>query len=129
MTLATLLFFCRRPTILAVMEFVNAINIKDDSFDSFSDSSSTEESKHESSTDMADEQVSVTGDDLVVKGLLGRGKSRTIFSLTLNLASAQILLMKENEDKLATLSQDNLLTDIKVNFSLTSVLNDQLLMP
>lgn len=49
-----------------------------------------------------------------VKGLLGKGKTRVVFNITLNMARAQILLMNEDETKLAVLSQDNLLTDIKV---------------
>ncbi|KAK4786568.1 hypothetical protein SAY86_010401 [Trapa natans] len=112
-TLATLSFFCRRPTIVAIIEFVNAINIEDENTESFSDNSSVA-IKHGSPKDVAEDQLSVAVEDSIVKGLLGKGKSRTIFNLKLNMASAQILLMNENEAKLATLSQDNLLTDIKV---------------
>ena len=115
MTLATLSFFCRRPTIIAVMEFANAVTIKDESYESFSDNSSAVGVKHDiSSEDPADNPQSTNVEEPVVKGLLGKGKSRIIFNLTLNMAHAQILLMNENETKLATLSQENLLTDIKV---------------
>ena len=61
-----------------------------------------------------DKQVSDVLEERVAQGFIGKGKSRVIFYLTLQMARAQILLMKENGSKLATLSQDNFLTDIKV---------------
>lgn len=114
MTLATLSFFCRRPTILAIVEFVNAINTEDESCESFSDSSSAMVKSGLSREDVADGMHSVTAEEPVVKSLLGKGKTRIVFKLTLKMARAQILLLNENEAKLATLSQDNLLADIKV---------------
>lgn len=118
MTLSTLSFFCRRPTILAVMDFANAVTIEDENCESFSDGSSAVGVKHDiSSEDPVDNQQATNFDEPVVKGLLGKGKSRIIFNLTLNMSHAQILLMNENETKLATLSQENLLTDIKVWFT------------
>ncbi|POO03118.1 Vacuolar protein sorting-associated protein [Trema orientale] len=114
-TLATLSFFCRRPTILAIMEFVNAINIEDGGLESFSDNSSGAVAKHGiPRDDVIDDQLSTTTQEAVVKGLLGKGKSRIVFNITLNMKRAQILLLNEDETKLASLSQDNLLTDIKV---------------
>ena len=111
-------FFCRRPTILAIMEFVNAINIEDDSCDSFSDDSSGAVLKHGISGDSAvGDQLSTTTQEAVVKGFLGKGKSRVVFNIKLNMKRAQILLMNENDTKLASLSQDNLLMDIKVVIS------------
>ncbi|XP_022737877.1 uncharacterized protein LOC111290709 isoform X2 [Durio zibethinus] len=127
-TLATLSFFCRRPTILAIMEFANAVTIEDESHESFSDNSSAVGVKHDiSSEDRADNQQSTSIEEPVVKGLLGKGKSRIIFNLKLNMTHAQILLMNENETKLATLSQENLLTDIKVfpsSFSINASLGN-----
>ncbi|KAL5551261.1 hypothetical protein UlMin_001437, partial [Ulmus minor] len=127
-TLATLSFFCRRPTILAIMDFVNAINMDDESCESFSDNSSGAIVKHGSSRqDVVDDQLSTTTQEAVVEGLLGRGKSRVVFNITLNMARAQILLMNEDETKLASLSQDNLLMDIKVfpsSFSIKAALGN-----
>ncbi|XP_059641926.1 uncharacterized protein LOC132283907 [Cornus florida] len=128
-TLSTLSFFCRRPTILAIMEFVNAVNVKDESCESFGDNSSIAIVHHDSSReDVVDNLQSTTVEEpVVVKGLLGKGKSRIIFYLTLKMARAQILLMNENGTKLATLSQDNLLTDIKVfpsSFSIKAALGN-----
>lgn len=114
-TLATLSFFCRRPTILAIMEFVNAINTRDDGLESFNDSpSNIIEQNDVSKKTEVDNQAADVVEEPVAKSLLGKGKSRVIFYLMLNMARAQIFLMKENGSKLATLSQDNFLTDIKV---------------
>lgn len=114
-TLATLSFFCRRPTILAVMEFVSAINMKDDNSEYFSENSTGVEMK----SDNFEEEASNTrqiAQEAVVKGILGKGKSRVVLNLTLRMARAQIFLMNEKEKKISTLSQDNLLADIKVYF-------------
>ena len=100
------------------MDFVNAINIEDGSCESFSDNSSGAVVKHDTPrNDVSDDQQSTTTQEAVVKGLLGKGKSRVVFNVTLNMKRAQILLMNEDETKLASLSQDNLLTDIKVYLS------------
>lgn len=127
-TLATLSFFSRRPTVLAIIEFVNAISAEDESCESCSEDSSASDMENDGSKEDVDNHNSTHGEskedvdnhnstdieEPVVKGLLGKGKSRIIFCLTLNMARAQILLMKEDEAKLAILSMDNLLTDIKV---------------
>lgn len=97
------------------MEFVNAINVEDEKCETFSDNSPSAMVKHDSSgDDIVDDQDLTTIEEPAVKGLLGKGKSRIIFNLILKMDRAQILLMHENETKFATLSQDNLLTDIKV---------------
>ncbi|KAL6543919.1 hypothetical protein OROGR_010416 [Orobanche gracilis] len=113
-TLSTLSFYCRRPTILAIMEFVNAINIEDNS-EKLSDESSTAIVSHDTFSEVVNDGLpSTLVEEPVVESLLGKGKSRVVFYLSLNMARAEIFLMKENESKLATLAQDNLLTDIKV---------------
>ncbi|KAL2348225.1 hypothetical protein Fmac_002225 [Flemingia macrophylla] len=125
-TLATLTFFCRRPTILAIMEFINSINIEDENLATSSDRSSTAVMKNDLSRDV-DDPHAATVEEHTVKGLLGKGKSRVMFNLTLKMEQAQILLMKENETKLACLSQESLLTDIKVfpsSFSIKAALGN-----
>lgn len=117
-TLATLSFFCRRPTVAAVMDFVSGITVEDSSCESFSDTSSIANQQLEIPIEDTDPQNSNVVAHPVVKGLLGKGKSRIIFCLVLNMARAEIVLVKEDERKLATLSQDNFLTDIKVHLSL-----------
>lgn len=118
-TLATLSFYCRRPIIVAIMEFVSAISAEDDNCESFSDHSSTA-IVNDSSREIEISNQSSVVTESKVRGLLGTGRSRTIFFLTLNMARAQILLMKEDGTKLATMSQDNFLTDIKVHMSFFS---------
>lgn len=61
-----------------------------------------------------EESKSTMEPEPAIKRLLNKGKSRTVFHLTSSMAEAQILLMNENGDRLATLSQNNLSTDIKV---------------
>ncbi|PIN17888.1 hypothetical protein CDL12_09445 [Handroanthus impetiginosus] len=114
-TLSMLSFYCRRPTILAIMEFVNAINTQEDSCETFSDSSLAAVAPHDTPKEVVNDGLpSATMEEPVVKSLLGSGKSRVIFCLLLRMARAEIFLMKEDNSKLATLAQDNFLTDIKV---------------
>ncbi|KAI3918587.1 hypothetical protein MKX01_041907, partial [Papaver californicum] len=125
-TLATLSLFCYRPTVLAILDFVAAVNISGDSSDACNEKSADlpQESSRE---DMVDDQNLSSVQESVMKGLLGKGKSRVIFYLTLNMARAEILLMNENGTRLATLSQNNLLTDIKVfpsSFSIKAALGN-----
>ncbi|KAJ4777649.1 Pleckstrin (PH) domain-containing protein isoform 2 [Rhynchospora pubera] len=128
-TLATLSFFCYRPTIIAIMEFANAINyvegkdngtFNDNGSDNFSGLMMKESEAEENSS-------STTVRDPPIRGLLGKGKSMVIFHLTLNMAKAAIYLMNEAGSSIATLSQNNLLTDIKVfpsSFSIKAALGN-----
>ena len=56
-----------------------------------------------------------------MKSLLGKGRSRVVFSLELKMSRAQIFLVKENESNLASLLQENLLANIKVFLSSFSI--------
>nr|CAB3500118.1 unnamed protein product [Digitaria exilis] len=85
--IATLTFFCHRPTVIAIMEFMNAINL-------------------------------ANGADT--------GKDKDAYPVTVR-DEAQILLMNESGDRLATLSQNNLSTDVKVftsSFSIKAALGN-----
>lgn len=95
------------------MKFVNAINIEDETRQAFNGSSAANV-KPDLSGEGVDDYHSTATEMGVVKGLLGKGKSRVVFSVTLKMARAQILLMNEDETKLTSLLQDNLQTDIKV---------------
>ncbi|KAL8529518.1 hypothetical protein ACS0TY_006808 [Phlomoides rotata] len=112
-TLSTLSFYCRRPTILAIMEFVNAINSQEDSHETISDTSSSAVGPSKAKENVNDGVPSAPMEE-PLESFLGKGKSRVIFYLLLNMARAEIFLMKEDDSKLATLAQDNFLTDIKV---------------
>ena len=109
-TVATLSFFCHRPTVIAIMEFMNAINL--------SNGSDTDKDKNTYPATVEDGTIEESKSDLepepTIKRLLAKGKSRIVFHLTSSMAEAQILLMNENGDRLATLSQNNLSTDIMV---------------
>jgi vacuolar protein sorting-associated protein 13A/C len=109
-SIATLTFFCHRPTVIAIMEFMNSINLANGP-DTDKDKD-TYPATVEGGT--IEESMSDLGPEPAIKGLLAKGKSRIVFHLTCNMAEAQILLMNENGDRLATLSQNNLSTDIKV---------------
>ncbi|EPS74221.1 hypothetical protein M569_00532, partial [Genlisea aurea] len=114
-TVSTLSFYCRRPTILAIMEFVNAINFKEDIHDEFSDDSPSAGGSHSLPKTVESDGLSSTqAVEPIVRSLLGKGKSRVIFGLQLDMSRAEIFLMTENDCKIATLAQDDFLADIKV---------------
>lgn len=94
------------------MEFVNAINNQEDSHETVSDTSAVGPSM---AKENLNDGVSSAPMEEPLESFLGKGKSRVIFYLLLNMARAEIFLMKENDSKLATLAQDNFLTDIKVH--------------
>ncbi|KAF3782527.1 Vacuolar sorting-associated protein 13C [Nymphaea thermarum] len=127
-SLATLSFFCYRPTILAIFDFVNSINWDDGAHGSgnkIHGSSSTSDSAN--IIDDHTENLNSKFQDTVARGLLGKGKYRVMFSLSLNMANAWILLMKEDGTPLATLSQNNLHTHIRVfqsSFSINAALGN-----
>ncbi|XP_057872719.2 uncharacterized protein LOC131078906 isoform X2 [Cryptomeria japonica] len=118
LSLATLSFFCNRPTILAILNFMNAINIeemKEKTSEKEVDAIATIMKQEPSEKDVKEEPIATLDqEEPVVKGLLGRGKDRIVFSLVLSMQQAQIVLNNENGTQLAILSQDNLHTDIKV---------------
>lgn len=118
LSLATLSFYFNRPTILALLNFVNAINIEDTdkNIDEEQNDTLTTIIKQETDEKNIKEESNATiyRKDSIVKGLLGKGKDRVIFSLVLSMARAQFVLNNENETQLATLYQDNLHADIKV---------------
>jgi hypothetical protein len=92
------------------MEFMNAINLANGS-DTDKDKSTYLATKEDNAIE---ESKSDLETEPSIKPLLAKGKSRIVFHLTSSMAEAQILLVNENGDWLATLSQNNLSTDIKV---------------
>ena len=118
LSLATLSFYFNRPTILALLNFVNAINIEDmeKDIDEKQIDTLTTIIKQETGEKNSKEESNaiINRKDSIVKGLLGKGKDRVIFSLVLSMAWAQFVLNNENETHLANLYQDNLHADIKV---------------
>lgn len=97
------------------MDFVDAINSSADSSDDLNDMSSTSAAPHSAQNEIVNDGLPPPASvEEPVESLLGKGKSRVVFYLLLNMARAEIFLMKENDSKLATLAQDSFLTDIKV---------------
>lgn len=107
--MATLDFFCNRPTVVALIEFGSQISDCPGNTPP-SPAKVVEESDTKGSTE------AVVPRD-VVKGLLGRGKSRVVFRLKLDMESARISFNKEDESQLGMLVQDEFRFELKVSFA------------
>lgn len=106
--MATLDFFCNRPTVVALIEFGSQIS------DSPGNATPTPAKVVEESDTSGSVEAVVPRD--VVKGLLGRGKSRVVFRLKLVMESARISVNKEDGTQLGMLVQDEFRFELKVNF-------------
>jgi vacuolar protein sorting-associated protein 13A/C len=128
--LSTLSFYCNRPTLIALMDLGTAITAD------VEEQPPPEESTQPAagpgvgySTDLVStidtsviEDVNEDGipkvpyerKDSVVKGLLGQGKDRVMFLLVVDMDLAQIVLNSDDGSQLATLSQENLHTEVKL---------------
>lgn len=107
---ATLDFFCNRPTVVTLIEFGCALS--DISLADVGEPLQGTEgliSSPEFQTDSAESK----GRD-IVRGLLGRGKSRVIFRLRMDMETARIFLNKEDGSVLAMLAQEKFQMDLKV---------------
>lgn len=96
---ATLEFFCNRPTVVALTEF------------------GLDVSTIQAALTAAQEAAAATGVGLVVFGLAGRGKVRTIFQLLLDMDTARIYLNLEDGEQLAVLAEERIHMDLKVRQS------------
>ena len=113
-SLATLRFFCIRPTIMALLNFMDAITTD------VLESSSGEDQKDTLSnqtfaSDNGEPLLSVDQKESVVKGLLGSGKERTLFSLMLNIRHAVFVLNNDDGGKIASLAQEHMSCNIQVH--------------
>lgn len=135
--LSTLSFYCNRPTLIALMDLGTAITAD------VEEQPPPEESTQPAagpgggySTDLVStidtsviEDVNEDGipkvpyerKDSVVKGLLGQGKDRVMFLLVVDMDLAQIVLNSDDGSQLATLSQENLHTEVKVRHVVTII--------
>lgn len=107
--MATLDFFCNRPTVVALIEFGSQIS------DSPGNTPSSPAKVVEDSDTKGSTEAVVPRD--VVKGLLGRGKSRVVFRLKLDMESARISVNKEDGSQLGMLVQDEFRFELKVSFA------------
>ncbi|XP_024384462.1 uncharacterized protein [Physcomitrium patens] len=104
--MATLDFFCNRPTVVALIEFGSQLS------DSPGGLSSSSAKTFEEGDSNGNPEASAPRD--VVKGLLGRGKSRVVFGLKLEMESARISVNKEDGSQLGMLAQDKFHFELKV---------------
>ncbi|MFS7909478.1 putative vacuolar protein sorting-associated protein [Helianthus anomalus] len=87
-------FFCHRPTIVALISLgIDLGNASGASKDAQKDK----------------------GEEAEVKGLLGRGNVRVVFSLKMNVDNVTVFLNKEDGSQLAMLVQESFVLDLKVH--------------
>ncbi|KAJ4956285.1 hypothetical protein NE237_013068 [Protea cynaroides] len=108
-------FFCNRPTLIALIGFGldlssagSAVSCSEEN-----DSLSVEVSQH---TEKAEESARS-----FVKGLLGYGKGRVVFYLSMDVDSVCVILNKEDGSQLAMFVQESFLLDLKVHPSSLSM--------
>ena len=94
---ATLEFFCNRPTVVALTEFGSDV------------------STIQAALTAAQEAALAAGIGLVVYGLQGRGKVRTIFQLLLDMDTARVYLNLEDGEQLAVMAEERIHMDLKVS--------------
>jgi vacuolar protein sorting-associated protein 13A/C len=121
-TLSTLSFFSNRRTLLALLDLVTAITAEVEPEDPNPPPSSAESDAIV--TSINPKAIEDTGDesnssfhrnDSVVKGLLGRGKSRIVFLVVLDMDRVQVVLNLEDGNQLSVLSLADLHNEIKVS--------------
>ena len=105
--MASLDFFCNRPTVVALIQFGSQLS------DSPENPPPTPANVVKEGD--AKESLEAVPQD-VVKGLLGRGKSRVVFRLKLDMESARISVNKEDGTQLGMLAQDEFRFELKVRF-------------
>lgn len=113
--MATLDFFCNRPTVVAIIDFGSELS---EVMDMDSAAPKNRDGLPPVSTGevLAVETVE-TSERHIVKGLLGRGKSRVVFRLSMDMESARIYLNKEDGSQLAVLAQEKFVMHLNVRLS------------
>ncbi|GAB4828173.1 hypothetical protein Ancab_035090 [Ancistrocladus abbreviatus] len=108
-------FFCNRPTLVALIGF---------SFDMSSANSGA--SGADAVRTLDDESAPkkekmLDGGNAFVKGLLGYGKRRVVFYLSMRVDSVTVFLNKEDASQLAIFIQESFILDVKVHPCSTSI--------
>lgn len=106
-------FFCNRPTLVALIGFgfdLSAVSCE------ISDTDNTRSSDQKSSINKEKNE-----ENMRVEGLLGYGKDRVVFYLTMNVDSVSVFLNKEDGSQLAMFVQESFLLDLKVLVILSSL--------
>ncbi|XP_078433928.1 calcium-dependent lipid-binding family protein isoform X2 [Wolffia australiana] len=102
-------FFCNRPTLLALIEFG-----VDMSYVNLVGATGPETNISEASSSNKKGSMGENGYH-VIKGLLGHGKGRVVFDLSMDVGSVCIYLNNEDGSKLAMFAQECFLLNIKVH--------------
>lgn len=108
-------FYCNRPTIVALISLSMELSSPDTGIGGVE---TMENLNGEVLTNK--ERIDEQGIQFV-KGLLGHGKSRTVFYLDMNVDSVTVFLNKEDGSHLAMFVQESFLLDIKVHPSSISI--------
>ncbi|KAH7429919.1 hypothetical protein KP509_09G071400 [Ceratopteris richardii] len=102
-SMATLEFFCNRPTVVALIDFGSEISAIGE-----------EQSGPKSTNEVAGRIPEVSNKNDIVKGLLGQGKSRTVFHLIMSMDSVRVFLNLENGRQLAMLDKEGFHMNLRV---------------
>ncbi|KAL8152479.1 LOW QUALITY PROTEIN: hypothetical protein V2J09_010239 [Rumex salicifolius] len=106
--MSTLEFFVNRPTVVALIGFgldMSSANSR------VSAKSATPDLDNE----LASKREKMVDGDAYVKGLLGYGKARVVFNLSMNVDSVTVVLNKEDGSQLAMFIQESFVMDLKVH--------------
>lgn len=106
-SMSALEFFCNRPTLVALIDFGFDLSLVSSEISSKNDVEAQELASKD--TEKKEENGRV-----LVKGLLGYGKTRVVFNLRMDVDSVCIYLNKEDGSQLAMFVQESFLLDLKV---------------
>ncbi|KAH7682946.1 Vacuolar protein sorting-associated protein 13 [Dioscorea alata] len=107
-SMSALEFFCNRPTLVALIDFGFDLSLVSSEISSKNDVEAQELASKD--TEKKEENGRV-----LVKGLLGYGKTRVVFNLRMDVDSVCIYLNKEDGSQLAMFVQESFLLDLKVH--------------
>ncbi|TQD96908.1 hypothetical protein C1H46_017513, partial [Malus baccata] len=106
-------FFCNRPTLVALIDFGLDLSSVYDAEGS-ADMTKVPDDKHFMNKEKTEENGRV-------KGLLGYGKGRVVFYLSMNVDNVTVFLNKEDGSSFAMFVQESFLLDLKVHPSSLSI--------
>ncbi|GMH18990.1 hypothetical protein Nepgr_020831 [Nepenthes gracilis] len=101
-------FFCNRPTLVALIGFGLDVS-------SANSGTSVANVMRTSNDDLSFRKEKMFGGNAFVKGLLGYGKGRVIFNLSMGVGSVTMFMNKEDGSQLAVFVQENFILDLKVH--------------
>ncbi|XP_057544625.1 uncharacterized protein LOC130823840 isoform X3 [Amaranthus tricolor] len=102
-------FFCNRPTIVSLIQFgldMSSVNLKGSSVVATMSSEDLQTKRRPKNHDDG---------DVFVKGLLGYGKGRVVFKLSMNVDSVTVFLNQEDGTQFAMFIQESFVLDLRVH--------------